>query len=140
MNADPRPDLAGAFAVELVHLNGKAVLQLHGDLDMNSGERLREAARQFHAQGIRELALDLSTLDFIDSSGLRELVLAHKRQQEVGGDLILRSPTKQTCACSRSSEWIRSSPSPEPDDLPAGSKEPVRAERCVADHGPQRGL
>ena len=40
--------------------------------------------------------LDLSTLDFIDSCGLREFVVARKRQQEIGGDVILRSPSEQT--------------------------------------------
>lgn len=96
MNADPAHDQHGAFAVELIHLDGNAVLQLRGDLDMDSAERLREAVRQVQAQGIRELVFDLSTLTFIDSSGLREFVIARKRQQEISGDLVLRSPTKQT--------------------------------------------
>ena len=93
MTTRPIFDDSGNFWVDVVRTGGHAVLQLHGDLDMGTVEVFAEAVRGVQAQGIQELVLDLSTLF---SSGLREFVVARKRQQEVGGDVILRSPTEQT--------------------------------------------
>jgi anti-anti-sigma factor len=39
--------------------------------------------------------LDLTALSFIDSSGISQLIVALKRQRELGGDVILRSPPDQ---------------------------------------------
>ena len=42
------------------------------------------------------LVIDVSGLEFIDSCGLHQLVLALKRQGEVGGEVVLRSPRPNT--------------------------------------------
>ncbi len=34
----------------------------------------------------------MSDLEFIDSTGLHQLVIALERQREAGGDVVLRSP------------------------------------------------
>lgn len=96
MTTGPMFDASGTFRVDVVHLDGHAVLQLHGDLDLATVELLAAAVRGVQAQGTPELVLDLSSLNFVDSYGLRELVVARKRQQEIGGDVILLSPTKRT--------------------------------------------
>ena len=49
-----------------------------------------------HLDGLRSWSSTSRALDFVDSYGLRELVVTRKRQQEIGGDVILRSPTKGT--------------------------------------------
>lgn len=95
MSAEASPEQEG-FSVEIVHMDGNAVLRLHGDLELATVLRLRVAVAAVHARGIRELVLDLSALDFIDARGLRELVVARQRQQEIGGDVILHSPRPQT--------------------------------------------
>jgi anti-anti-sigma factor len=56
-----------------------------------SGKRRRKPATR-----ARTIVIDASSLDFIDSSGLHQLVQALKRQREVGGDLVLHRPTAQT--------------------------------------------
>lgn len=74
-------------------VDGQAVLRLSGDLDMDSAELFAEAARRVHAERIPSLVLDLSALDFVDSSGLSQFVLALKRQREIGGEVVLQAPT-----------------------------------------------
>jgi anti-sigma B factor antagonist len=85
---------AGALDVESILLDDHALLRLRGDLDVITSGQLGEAARNVHRQGIPTLIIDLSQLDFIDASGLTQLVLALKRQRELGGEVALQSPTR----------------------------------------------
>jgi anti-anti-sigma factor len=39
-----------------------------------------------------ELTVDLRNVDFIDSSGLRALLVERTRRQRAGGDIVLRNP------------------------------------------------
>ena len=85
---------AGNLEVESLLIEGEAVLRLRGELDMDSAELFAEAAGLVLTHEVPTLVLDLSDLNFIDSSGLREFVVAFKRQREIGGDLVLRAPTE----------------------------------------------
>ena len=87
------PEGVGNFNVETMMVRGEAVLRLSGELDLHSAEAFGEAARLVHAQGIPNLILDLSALEFIDSSGLHQFVVSLKRQREIGGDVVLRAPS-----------------------------------------------
>ena len=89
------PDDAERFDIELVHLDGHAVLALRGDLDLSTSARLAEAAQLVHAQGVATLIFDLAGLVFVDSSGLREFVVALKGSRQLGGDVILKAPSRQ---------------------------------------------
>ena len=60
---------------------------------MDAAGRLGEATELVHAERVPVLLLDLSDLEFIDSSGLRELVVASRRQQELGGRVVLHAPS-----------------------------------------------
>ena len=82
----------GSFDVESVVVDGHAILHLRGELDMATAERFAEAARLLHRHGIPILLIDLSELDFVDSTGLRELVVAQRRQREIGGEIVLGAP------------------------------------------------
>jgi stage II sporulation protein AA (anti-sigma F factor antagonist) len=41
----------------------------------------------------RELVIDLRNVPYIDSSGLRALILEHRRRVEAGGSLAVTNPT-----------------------------------------------
>jgi len=84
----------GQLEVDSVVLEDQAVIRLRGELDMDTAERFSEATLVAFAAGVPTVLIDLSELDFIDSSGLRELVVAHRRQHEVGGGVVLRSPSQ----------------------------------------------
>lgn len=49
-------------------------ITLRGDIDMGQSLPVRRALEQAGASGLRSIAVDVSQLDFIDSSGLNELV------------------------------------------------------------------
>ena len=91
----PHPD-DECFSVDWAMTDGHVLLRLQGELDLGTADRLGDATTRAYEQGVRTIVLDLSELRFIDSSGLHELVKAWKRQREIGGDVVLRRPTKQT--------------------------------------------
>ncbi len=95
--ADPGTPMAtvvsGGFGVETTMLDSRAVLRLIGELDVDTAEHFANAARLVHAKGIPTLVVDLSELEFIDSTGLGEFVVAHQRQCEIGGGVVLRAPS-----------------------------------------------
>src|ERR1700761_6673627 len=81
------------FRIEQAEAPGRPVqLALVGELDLASADDLTEALDPLAGQR-RPVLLDLSPLDFIDSSGLRAVIFAFTRarregwQLEVGWDL-----------------------------------------------------
>jgi len=65
------------------------VVALRGEVDFGSAPRLREALVKRAVDGDRHVVLDLSDVDFLDSTGLGVLVGALKRFRTVGGDLYM---------------------------------------------------
>ncbi|MBS1836237.1 MAG: STAS domain-containing protein [Actinobacteria bacterium] len=75
------------FALEVVG----DVIRISGDLDAQTAGRLDEIVASQLAAGRTEIVLDLADLEFLDSSGLRSMVLA----RGPAGDrrVELRSPS-----------------------------------------------
>jgi anti-anti-sigma factor len=69
------------------------VVRLRGELDPHTAPRLGEELEKIRAEGNDQIVLDLSGLGFIDSSGLRVIIGAHKSATTDGGRLVLRSPS-----------------------------------------------
>ncbi len=85
----------GQFRLDLVERTGvEATARLVGELDLFTAPTLHEGLLGLFDAGVRSLALDLSELEFIDSTGLAELVQALKRHRESGADLVLQSPSR----------------------------------------------
>jgi len=76
--------------------DGARVLALAGELDPHTAPLLDEHVRQAIDGATPILVLDLVDLTFIDSSGLRSVIAAHKALAERGGRLVLRSPGATT--------------------------------------------
>ena len=91
-----RPDTLTVFDVETVAAERHVELRLAGELDIGTAGHFRQAFRRAEAEGAAALVVDLSALRFIDSTGLHELVVAHKRQRARGGCVVLQAPTAQT--------------------------------------------
>ncbi|MFF3315997.1 STAS domain-containing protein [Streptomyces sp. NPDC003035] len=70
-----------------------AVVSLGGELDIETATQLHHHLASQLLQGRRHLVLDLSSLDFMDSSGLNILIRAARDAREAGGDLHLVAPT-----------------------------------------------
>lgn len=65
-------------------------IKLTGRFDAFETEALREHVDGCLANGDSTLTVDLSDVNFVDSSGLAELVRAMKRCREAGGEFFLR--------------------------------------------------
>ncbi len=75
------------FGVEVEH----GVIHIRGDLDAETAHHLEDAIDDVVAQGQDTVTLDLAGLEFVDSSGLRSMVLARGRTGE--RQVVLRSPS-----------------------------------------------
>jgi anti-anti-sigma factor len=88
---DPAPEQR--LTVEQAAENGGPVLHLTGELDPHTAPALQAALKTTLADEPSSLVLDLTELTFIDSSGLRVLIDAHKAIAELGGELVVRNPS-----------------------------------------------
>jgi len=62
---------------------------LHGDLDVATSPALRAMLVDAASNGKHHIIVDLSSLEFLDSTGLGALIGANKRAQESGGEVRL---------------------------------------------------
>ncbi len=67
--------------------DGWVVLELSGEIDMSTGPQLRQTIVQRVQEGDIKIILDLSGIDFVDSTGLGVLIGGLKRTRSHGGDL-----------------------------------------------------
>jgi anti-sigma B factor antagonist len=70
-------------------------MTLEGDLDLSTAAQLYERLDELARAGFNHVALDLSDLQFLDSTGLSVLLTEHKRAESVGGELVILSPTRK---------------------------------------------
>ena len=63
----------GEFAVDVIQTNDRAVVRLTGELDVATAPRVREEIDRLIEHGVWTVIVDLSSLSFIDSSGMAVL-------------------------------------------------------------------
>jgi anti-sigma B factor antagonist len=68
---------------------GYRVLEVSGEIDVYTAPQLRERLIAMVEDGARHVIVDLSRVEFLDSTGLGVLVGALKRLRGVNGDLAL---------------------------------------------------
>lgn len=74
-----------------------SVLRLHEDkMDSNIAPNLKSELITLHAEGVRNIILDLSEVKYTDSSGLSALLVGNRIVQEDGGIFILTSLSEHT--------------------------------------------
>jgi anti-sigma B factor antagonist len=64
-------------------------LALSGELDISTAPRLEEDLRRVEAGRPSRIVLDLERLEFLDSTGLRLLILADNRARDEGRQLAV---------------------------------------------------
>jgi anti-anti-sigma factor len=66
-----------------------AVVRLRGELDLASAPALAEAVERLAVNGTRSVRLDLTELDFCDSTGISAMLSARARMLDCGGALTV---------------------------------------------------
>jgi anti-sigma B factor antagonist len=69
--------------------DGALVIALYGELDLASTPLLEQGLLDAEAARVPRLVIDLSGLEFIDSTGLHALIRAHERARESDQELLL---------------------------------------------------
>lgn len=83
------------ITIEVTASDGDAATcRLSGELDASNAATLRTQLEAVVADGHTRLVLDVGELEFIDSTGLRAIVLVDETCREAGGALILHEPTE----------------------------------------------
>jgi anti-sigma B factor antagonist len=69
------------------------VVSVVGEIDLYTAPRLHsELAAALGGDGPVRLVVDMSGVEFCDSTGMNVLLAAHRRAREAGGDLELAGP------------------------------------------------
>ena len=74
-------------------INDIRVIEVIGRLDGDSAPDLGRLLDQAIDEGYHRLVLDLGSVDYLSSPGLREIVRVFKRVQQASGDLRLANPS-----------------------------------------------
>lgn len=82
----PKP---GGLEVSSERHDGEFTVSLEGELDLASMTRIEEHLISIDVREPSKIVVDLSGLTFIDSSGLRVLLLADARARQHGYELVL---------------------------------------------------
>ncbi len=81
----------GSLALRSERAGDAHVIELIGELDLEGAPRLEEELRRAEASDADAIVVDLGELEFIDSTGIRLLVMASERCDE-GRFSLLRGP------------------------------------------------
>lgn len=69
------------------------LVEVNGRVDSTNAGKLGETLNEQIDAGRNQLVLDLSSVEYISSAGLREMVAAAKRVRNSNGDLRIASPS-----------------------------------------------
>ena len=85
-----------ALSIATRQLDGVTILDLSGRITLGEGSvQLRDAIRDLISKGSKSVLLNLGDVNYIDSSGLGELVSAFTTTKNQGGELKLLHLTKK---------------------------------------------
>ncbi len=77
-------------------VDGVTILDLSGRITLGEGSvQLRDAVRELLSKGQKNILLNLAQVNYIDSSGIGELVSAFTTVRNQGGELKLLKLTKK---------------------------------------------
>jgi len=83
----PRP-LPSPFALKVTHAGRTATARVEGPLDLEHGSQFLNQVQPLCGEG-RCLVLDLRPTDYLDSSGVRALLLLREQMEAARGELQL---------------------------------------------------
>ena len=85
-----------ALTIATRELDGVTILDLSGRITLGEGAvQLREAIRELIGKGVKKILVGLGDVNYIDSSGLGELVSSFTTAKNQSADLKLLNLTKK---------------------------------------------
>jgi anti-anti-sigma factor len=82
-----------SFELDVEDDNGRVAFIPRGELDLATAPEVEERVLAAVRSGDRQVVLDLRQLTFMDSTGVRTIVAAHKAAEETGTDLRVIRPS-----------------------------------------------
>jgi anti-sigma B factor antagonist len=82
-------DRFGVLEVRDQREGDRHVIALNGEFDLDGVPHVDEQLRRAEATGARQIVLDLTGLEFMDSSGIRLILEAQARSRAAGNRLVL---------------------------------------------------
>ncbi|MEU2156208.1 STAS domain-containing protein [Streptomyces sp. NPDC019396] len=76
-----------------IHDAVTAIARIRGELDVDTATLLHHHLANQFLHGRRHLVLELSALDFMDSSGLNVMIRTTREARAAGGDVHISAPT-----------------------------------------------
>jgi anti-sigma B factor antagonist len=93
---NPKEGFSVALSIATRQLDGVTILDLSGRITLGEGSvQLRDAVRDLISKGVKHILLGLGDVNYIDSSGLGELVSAFTTAKNQGADVKLLNLTKK---------------------------------------------
>jgi anti-sigma B factor antagonist len=83
---------ASMLNIETVVSQGRQTLVLDGELDITTAGELQSLVVRLCADGARNVALDITRLRFMDSTGLQAILSAHSVCRDHGTGFMLSPP------------------------------------------------
>ncbi len=77
------------ISTERTESDGTATVTLDGRFDAHETADFRRVQDELEADGFETIIVNMTQVEFVDSTALAELVRGMKRARERGGDLIL---------------------------------------------------
>lgn len=84
--------------VTVRHDDDHAIIEVAGEVDIETAPQLREVVTQVTDEGADRLVFDLSDVTFVDSVGLGVFVLARKKMLLRQGTIGIVAPTRRVVA------------------------------------------
>jgi anti-sigma B factor antagonist len=78
------------FGTRVVHGDGMTVVEISGDVDLDTAARLR-AALEAAVRTDTSVVIDMGDVTFMDSTGFGVLVATHLQARRVGTSIMLRA-------------------------------------------------
>ncbi len=92
-NGNRRAAVDGELTHEILRDGDKTIVRLAGDLDFATVAEVMPVLEEACARNPAQVVLDLSRVEFLDSSGVSMLVTVHKRLTANGCSLVVTNPS-----------------------------------------------
>ncbi len=88
-------EAAQCLTLAMARHGDELIIRIHGDLDLATVGKLVEAVEAAVDEQVRRCVLDCEEMTFIDSEGIKALLVLRKRYAEVGRALELQRCSRQ---------------------------------------------